>query len=774
MIIRKCLVHLLAVPVTAATLVLHTGAAQGQAIPNSNANHGGNAKRALTAADAIEMTQSGDDSYLRSDRSGNAAFFSPDRSRFAFFTQKDDLKRDVVTYSIWVFNTASVLKSPQAQLVASLDSSSNRPAVSQLKWLPDNETLVFLGEETGETPQIYKVNCNRKKLEKLTNEPTPITQFSMTDRGDAFVYLAGAKQEPLFSDEQRRRGFFVPSGDQWYNLYLNRKDPDYRLGVYFKTAEMRSPERIGVIQEADWFTDLSISPDGAYAVARAFNTAPPNAWNAYQVKLSAPGLISQSACLAGEITQCPHQFWLLDARRKTIEPLLDSPNVITGQQSLAAWTTANTVLLVNALLPLDSATPEERSRRERNAYVAEVTLPERKLQVIDEREKLLPAFSIELDKENGRLFTRPVAKTDGNPFEFRKLDGRWKITELSASTAEPTLPLSVTLDEGINTPPKLVATDPKTKERVVLLDLNPQFAQLTFGHVEIFHWKNQKGIPAAGDLYYPANYVSGKRYPLVIQTHGESRERFLIDGFSTTADAAQALVNKDFFVLQMGSADPQDKLAMEEMAKAEANPQEAPFFVSLVESAIDELDRRGLIHRDRVGITGFSRTVYHVEYLLTHSNYPFGATVIADGVDMGYGWCVIYPFFHSFCEKMNGGLPWGESLTNWEKESPPMRLDKVHASVLLQSISGPIGEWEVYAGLRWLKKPVELVNFYPEGAHELVRPQQKLLSHQSAVDWYCFWLKGEEDSDAAKTGQYTRWREMRSREGGIETRASQP
>ncbi len=715
MIIRKCLVHLLAVPVTAATLVLHTGAAQGQAIPNSNANHGGNAKRALTVADAIEMTQSGDDSYLRSDRSGNAAFFSPDRSRFAFFTQKDDLKRDVVTYSIWVFNTASVLKSPQAQLVASLDSSSNRPAVSQLKWLPDNETLVFLGEETGETPQIYKVNCSRKKLEKLTNESTPITQFSMTDRGDAFVYLAGAKQEPLFSDEQRRRGFFVPSGDQWYNLYLNRKDPDYRLGVYFKTAEMRSPERIGVIQEADWFTDLSISPDGAYAV-----------------------------------------------------------DVITGQQSLAAWTTANTVLLVNALLPLDSATPEERSRRERNAYVAEVTLPERKLQVIDEREKLLPAFSIELDKENGRLFTRPVAKTDGNPFEFRKLDGRWKITELSASTAEPTLPLSVTLDEGINTPPKLVATDPKTKERVVLLDLNPQFAQLTFGHVEIFHWKNQKGIPAAGDLYYPANYVSGKRYPLVIQTHGESRERFLIDGFSTTADAAQALVNKDFFVLQMGSADPQDKLAMEEMAKAEANPQEAPFFVSLVESAIDELDRRGLIHRDRVGITGFSRTVYHVEYLLTHSNYPFGATVIADGVDMGYGWCVIYPFFHSFCEKMNGGLPWGESLTNWEKESPPMRLDKVHASVLLQSISGPIGEWEVYAGLRWLKKPVELVNFYPEGAHELVRPQQKLLSHQSAVDWYCFWLKGEEDSDAAKTGQYTRWREMRSREGGIETRASQP
>jgi hypothetical protein len=27
-----------------------------------------------------------------------------------------------------------------------------------------------------------------------------------------------------------------------------------------------------------------------------------------------------------------------------------------------------------------------------------------------------------------------------------------------------------------------------------------------------------------------------------------------------------------------------------------------------------------------------------------------------------------------------------------------------------------------------MKKPVELENFYPEGEHELVRPQQKYLS----------------------------------------------
>jgi hypothetical protein len=29
------------------------------------------------------------------------------------------------------------------------------------------------------------------------------------------------------------------------------------------------------------------------------------------------------------------------------------------------------------------------------------------------------------------------------------------------------------------------------------------------------------------------------------------------------------------------------------------------------------------------------------------------------------------------------------------------------------------------------------------------------------VDWYSFWLKGEEDPEPAKVEQYKRWRELR-------------
>jgi hypothetical protein len=52
------------------------------------------------------------------------------------------------------------------------------------------------------------------------------------------------------------------------------------------------------------------------------------------------------------------------------------------------------------------------------------------------------------------------------------------------------------------------------------------------------------------------------------------------------------------------------------------------------------------------------------------------------------------------------------------------------------------------------------------GEHILIRPQQRLLSQETVVDWYCFCLKSEEDPDPAKAEQFKRWREMRKLQEG--------
>jgi hypothetical protein len=181
----------------------------------------------------------------------------------------------------------------------------------------------------------------------------------------------------------------------------------------------------------------------------------------------------------------------------------------------------------------------------------------------------------------------------------------------------------------------------------------------------------------------------------------------------------------------------------------------------MFEGLIDELDRRDLIDRNRVGIIGFSRTVYHVEYTLTHSKYRIAAATVADGFDGGY---VGFILNNGASDEslVNGGLPFGPSLPSWEEHSPGFNMDKVNAAVRIE-MYGPasfLGGWQFYSGLSILQKPVDFI-WLPYGTHLLVKPWERMTSEQGNVDWFRFWLKGEEDSDPAKADQYRRWRELR-------------
>jgi hypothetical protein len=51
--------------------------------------------------------------------------------------------------------------------------------------------------------------------------------------------------------------------------------------------------------------------------------------------------------------------------------------------------------------------------------------------------------------------------------------------------------------------------------------------------------------------------------------------------------------------------------------------------------------------------------------------------------------------------------------------------------------------------------------YIANGAHELVKPWERLAAQQTSVDWFCFWIKHEEDPAPARAEQYARWRELR-------------
>jgi dipeptidyl aminopeptidase/acylaminoacyl peptidase len=341
---------------------------------------------------------------------------------------------------------------------------------------------------------------------------------------------------------------------------------------------------------------------------------------------------------------------------------------------------------------------------------------------------------------------------------MRKELGEWK--EDNHDTAIEVFP-EIVLEEGMNFPPKILAIDPKSRQKVLLLDLNPQLRQLALANVEEITWRARDGHEVKGGLFYPIDYVPGVRYPLVIQTHGWwGPKRFRLDGPWSADYAAQVFAGKGIMVLQ-AEEERQDDLAA--VAKYTDTPVELRRAVSVYEAAIDQLNQKGLIDQNRVGIVGFSRTCAYVKFALTHSEYHFAAAVVMDGMDSGY---FQYTAFGGQTaresEMLNGGVPYGTGLQAWIDRSPIFSVERVNSPLLILAPNpmSLIGEWEWFTALSRLSKPVELLTM-EDGLHELEKPRERKSAEEHTADWLTFWLKGEEEADPDKTEQYERWRRLR-------------
>jgi hypothetical protein len=445
------------------------------------------------------------------------------------------------------------------------------------------------------------------------------------------------------------------------------------------------------------------------------------------------------------------QFMLLDSRSKKLQPFIDAP--LSSRATGFAWVNdGRSMVISGTYLPLDVADLEARKERARLPFVAEVLLPDRRYLPITNRALVVQQWR----SSTGTLILQDPEKEEMASVGYRKLGSAWHELPQGQPTAGITSP-EVVLEEDLNTPPRLYLVDPERRRKSLLLDLNPQFRELSFARVTEFRWHATDGRAMAGGLYLPPDYRSGVRYPLVIQTHGFDKHRFWIDGPFTSAFAAQPLAGDRIIVLQVGRSVESGK-----HTSATNTPEEGPQEMAVYEGAIDELDRQGLIDRNRVGMIGFSRTAFRVGYTLTHSKYHFAAATLADGFEGGY---VDYVLFQAPDSALvNGGPPSGASLALWLKRSPGFNLDRIDAPVRIEEYAygSLLGGWEWYSGLSFREKPVELI-WIPFGTHLLVKPWERLVSQQGNVDWFAYWLQGQSDQDPAKREQYRRWDALRSR-----------
>jgi dipeptidyl aminopeptidase/acylaminoacyl peptidase len=680
----------------------------------------GSKKRPVTVEDAIQMRQVADsDCFLGDESNGCIAHFSPDGQRFVIVVRRGNVEENTNEYSLLLYQTTQALNSPKPDILLQMSSSSNREAIRKVRWLRDNETLVFLGENPGEAAQVYAFDLRTRRVTKQTNHETSVSNFDVTPDGREILFLADTPPEKLKEAEKvRKEGIAITDqplrelieGNCASTIYCSQQQ------LFFQRGQ-EPPLRIPLSGFAWARNPVSLSPNGKYGVVGVNILAEdlPTGWADYK--------FDENDYLHGFFRNTKGatpfaQYLLLDTEKRTAEPLWNAPMI---QFPRLFWAPDGHALFLNSYLPLAGTDPQERQARRENPFPVEVKLPDRE-----------------------------IRKTAVKEFP-----------EDAGSGA----PLVLTLDEDLNRPPRIYVSRRGTQQKALLLNLNPEFAELNLGNVEAFEWKAPNGVDVTGGLYLPPDRVPGKRYPLVIQTHGYAPGGFSMGGMNewNSGYAARLLAAKDVVVLQayrlkVPGADETDKTL-----GATSQQAQKKFAVGAYEAAIDALDKRGVIDRDRVGIMGFSRTVCFVADALTHTQYHFAAALLVDGIDCGYFEYLILGGQPDLDNLNGGSAPFGPNLKAWFKEAPGFNLDKVHTPVRLEAhgaSAGVLQLWEWYSGLSRLAKPVDYI-YLPDAPHLLVKPWEREASQQGAVDWFCFWLKGEEDPATEKQDQYQRWRKLR-------------
>jgi hypothetical protein len=711
-------------------------------------------KRKVRIDDAITINRLADTFYSDGGSPrGRVARFSPNGVRFVVVVKQGNLIRNTNNYSVLLFNVTRTQVASTPRLLFTMSSNTNHPAIQGIKWLGDNQTIAFIGEHERALPQIYCFNTRTGRLSPITHEQRRIRSFDMSSDGRVVLFTEDRPSTIRVTKGMPNEDAVVVTGQSFLNLLdwsnrVHRLLPEQTKDLFVKSGAMR-PIKIPIEDAVLEHSTVSLSNNGSYGLVKTYVRHVPQQWKNYK-DVYIQQMMNRTQ-RDGDITSL-FRYVFIDTQKRIVRNVTETPS--EPHRDAVAWApNGKSVVLSGVFLPFEVHDSAEREQREHSTYVVEVQLPTLEVSKVSQSDLKISHW----DSNNQRILLESAYWWKDEPGRvYAKVGTVWNQVPATPSDLTGNTPFRVALKEDLNTPPQIVGVKPATNQTFVILELNPKLREVALARVEYVRWTAKDGHDVEGGLYFPPDYQEGRRYPLVIQTHGFTRDRFWIDGPFTSVFAAQALAAHGMMVLQVGGSPNFDDFQYLNSAV------EGPRQMAAYEGAIDYLDGKGLIEKDKVGLVGFSRTVFAVEYTLTHSSYPMAAAIVADGFDGGYFQYLVFRDMPDYVQ-VNGGVASGENLANWIERSPGFTLHHLQTPVRIETY-GPgsvVVGWEWFAGLTRLDKPVEYI-YYPEESHTLVKPRDRQTSLEGTVEWFSFWLKGERNLQ--RPDQDRRWQELRAQE----------
>jgi dipeptidyl aminopeptidase/acylaminoacyl peptidase len=713
--------------------------------------------------------------------------YSPDGRHAVIVTEHGDLQSGMAVWNMWLFSRDDVERlfqgsetSQAGRIIASFSTISNRPGIEKVRWLEDSRSISFIGRAASAAGQVFVARIDGDDARRRTVSKTDVLEYSISK--DTLLYSVERKTDPrsvralaLFGAVVENESLMEISSPETANWdWL----PDFET---FVVRQGRTPMRINENPLRAESTGLQfwVSPDGRYAITRRRPKDIPAEWEDYQSPLGESFMYKRAAVVNRHGFDA--EFVLLDLIQGSTMPIFRAPvgrrlGYFPAVAPVVAWSAdGRRAIIASSFLPLtpglDSA---ERSLRSHMpaASVIDVlgdgsTFTVLRYFPFDPKKADYVTRALWRDSRTACLaISKDADRSERDGKErlscFVETNGRWderpaeETTRASSISAWP-----VEIREDRNTPGQLrTASSNVTGASMLVRDFNEQLHGVERGAWETFEWTDGHGKRWEAALLLPRTRVEGNRIPLVIQTHGLPKNRFLADGSFSSAFVAQPLAAAGIAVLQI--PDP-DIDVME-------GPDEGPRMLDAYETAVAALAEKKGIDSGKVGLIGFSRTCYHVEYALAFSTrVKFAAATVADGVDMGHWQYLVFgngfdPLWSKTFEIKNGGPPFGTSqLMKWIDRAPGFNASRIATPLRLESYGreNVVLMWDMFLSLKMQGKPTELV-YIEAAAHELVKPWQRRFSLQGNLDWFRFWLLGQEDGLEGKRAQYDRWRKLKA------------
>ncbi|EQD52075.1 peptidase S9 prolyl oligopeptidase active site domain protein [mine drainage metagenome] len=630
--------------------------------------------------------------------------FSPGGGRIVFVAIRPDLVHNRYDRTLMVVSTSG--GAPRA-LVRGMRH------LKMPRWSPDGSQIAFIASVDRQKPEIYSVSALGGTPHRMSNAPQGVQQFAWSPNGRTIAYV-------------------TPDGP--------------KLGKWARLTHH----------------DLFSIHDDDYQITKA--PVPSHIWllsvrhgTARQLTFGPTSVLENAPPFAGSITA---PAWSADGHWLVFTRQIDADDSDTDRTTIVAVNVKTGKVRVLTSHPTYEYTPAFAPKGDAIAYL----YPHGPGPVSD-----MDIFVTSLAGGNGHDVSadldRDVATTYawlpdarglvavandhvGTKIFVQPLHGRGYPLVLGrlnptrvAVSAQGKLAF---VADGARRPPELYLMHSLTSRPVALTALNRAFAAYAYPHSIEVTWRAPDGQFNDGILTYPNDYRPGRRYPLVVFSHGgpeaASTEHFDAGEIGPLRDL---FAGRGYLVFEpnyRGS----DNLGNAHEHAIYRDPGAGPD--SDVISGIRMLEARGLVDRSRIAAVGHSYGGYMTAWLISHQHF-WRCAVVADGA---VDWTEEYELSGAgnlaWTRDSLGGSPWNpRSAALYRTGSPITYAGQITTPTLILSgtsdITVPITEsFALYHALASRHVPVRFLGI-PGAYHTPQDPVQLELFYRAIYDWVVSYMQ---------------------------------